>query len=122
MTTPYDICVTPIFVKDGMEYPFEGLVADEQGGKNMEFRFIVNTLRSYFGNDLDIDEKGTQIRILLFSNELVRVLQIINEDTCEFPVKYGRTHLKFVITSYSYNSESLCEGTLSRECNECECD
>ena len=117
MTTPYDICITPIFIKDGMEYPFEGLTENELGGKNMEFRFIVNTLRWYFGDDLDIDEKGPQIRILLHSKQQVRVLHIINEDTCEFPVKYGRSHFKFELhSSFNYGncfqwSKPLCDGT-----------
>ena len=115
MTTPYDICITPIFVKDGIEYPFEGLTADERGlspGANMEYRFIVNTLRWFFGDDLDFEENGTQIRILLLSKEQMRVLEIINEDTCEFPVKYGRAHLKFEFHSFNYD-KPLCDGTLS---------
>ena len=121
-STPFDICVTPIFVKDGIEYPFEGLTAGQLGGENMEFRFILNTLRWYFGDDLDIEGNGThQIRILLHSKEQMRVLGIINEDTCEFPVKYGRAHLKFEFHSFNYD-KPLCDGTLSCKCKMCECD
>ena len=38
--THCNIWVTPIFIKDGISYPFEGLTEDEKEyrGKNFEFR------------------------------------------------------------------------------------
>jgi hypothetical protein len=103
--THYNIWITPTFVKDGSYYPFEGLAANEQGarrGINFEFRFIVNTLRKYFGDDLDFEEQVNQIKIATLSNAQIKILRKIEEDTCEFPVKYGQSCLKFEINGYTY--------------------
>ncbi len=94
-----DVVLNPIFVKEGVEYPFEGLHPDQHGarrGANYEFRFIVDTLRYYFGSDVDFDDEGTKIKIKL-SDAQKKVVQTIKEDTNEYPVKYGRSHLKFTI-------------------------
>ena len=94
-----DVLLNPIFVKEGIEYPFEGLLPDEHGahrGANYEFRFIVDTLRYYFGDDVDFDDEGTKIKRKLSDAQRNRV-QTIEEDTNEYPVKYGRSLLKFTI-------------------------
>lgn len=117
----YDIYVKPIFTKAGIEYPFEGLIINENGaqhGANYEYRFIVDTLRHYFGNDLDFDDKGPNFIIALLSNSQMEILRSINEDTCDYPVKYGRCQLKFEIGIYTYD-EPPCDGTRICECREC---
>ena len=117
----YDIWVTPTFVKDGQFYQFEGLDDDENGacrGVNFEFRFIVNTLRHYFGDNLDFDENENQIKIDMLSNEQMKTLRVINEDTCEFPVKYGRSYLKFEINGFKY-IEPPCDNTMQCYCRDC---
>jgi len=120
--THYDIWVIPTFAKeDGTYCPFEGLSDDEQGarrGTNFEFRFIVNTLRQYFGDDLDFAEMANQIKIATLSNAQMQLLREINEDTCDFPVKYGRSHLKFEVNSYNYDAPS-CENSMLCNCLEC---
>ena len=96
----YDIWVKPIFVEEnGSEYLFEGLdaVELEHRGKNFEFRFIINTLRQYFGDNLDFDVSGNQVKILTLSNDQMNILREIHEYSCEFPLKYDRAHLKFEI-------------------------
>jgi hypothetical protein len=104
----YDIVTNPIFVKDGVEYPFEGLSKEEEGarrGSNMEFRYIANTLRYYFGDDVDFDEgsvKGT-IKLAFLTNEQMIQLSRINEYTNEFPVKHEQSYLKFKIGSHVYD-------------------
>lgn len=102
-----DIWGKPIFVMDdGTEYMFEGLQDDEieHRGRNFEFRFIVNTLRHYFGDHLDFDVNENQFKILKLSNDQMNILREISEDTCEFPVKYGRAKLRFEIVTYRYDA------------------
>jgi hypothetical protein len=94
--TYYDIHTTPIYTKDGTEYKFEGLNTETR----TSFRFIVLTLRKYFGLDLDFERIKTQMIITTLSYEQMKILQEIDEDTCDFPVKYGRSHLKFEIDTY----------------------
>jgi len=52
------ITIKPIFIKDNIEFPFRGQ-NEERGfaGRNHEYRFIVNTLRHHFGDNLDFVEK-----------------------------------------------------------------
>ena len=92
----YDIRITPIFTKDGTEYKFEGLNTETI----TSFRFIVLTLRKYFGLNLDFERIKTQMFITTLSYEQMKILREIDEDTCDFPVKYGRSQLKFVIDTY----------------------
>jgi len=94
--TYYDIHTTPIYTKDGTEYKFEGLNTETR----TSFRFIVLTLRKYFGLDLDFERKQNQIIITTLSYEQMKILREIDEDTCDFPVKYDRSQLKFEIDTY----------------------
>ena len=94
--THYDIHITPTFIKDGTEYKFEGLNPETI----TSFRFIVLTLRKYFGLDLDFERIKTQMIIDTLSYEQMKILREIDEDTCDFPVKYGRSQLKFEIDTY----------------------
>ena len=94
--TYYDIHTTPIFTKDGTKYKFEGLNPETR----TLFRFIVLTLRKYFGLDLDFERIKTQMIIDTLSYEQMKILREIDEDTCDFPVKYGRSQLKFKIDTY----------------------
>ena len=95
--TYYDIHTTPIYTKDGTEYKFEGLNYETR----TSFRFIVLTLRKYFGLDLDFERIKTQMIITTLSYEQMKILREIDEDTCDFPVKYGRSQLKFKIDTYN---------------------
>jgi len=95
--THYDILITPIFTKDGTEYKFEGLNYETR----TSFRFIVLTLRKYFGLYLDFERIKTQMIIETLSYEQMKILREIDEDTCDFPVKYGRSQLKFEIDTYN---------------------
>ena len=101
MTTLYqptydDIHITPIFTKDGTEYKFEGLNPETI----TSFRFIVLTLRKYFGINLYFERIKTKMIIDTLSYEQMKILREIDEDTCDFPVKYGRSQLKFEIDTY----------------------
>jgi hypothetical protein len=94
--THYDIHITPTFIKDGTEYKFEGPYYETR----TSFRFIVLTLRKYFGINLYFEWKKGEIIIETLSYEQMKILREINEDTCDFPVKYGRSQLKFEIDTY----------------------
>jgi hypothetical protein len=102
MLTYYNIWITPIFIKEGSNYAFEGLNEDEQEdrGRNYEFRFILDTLRYYFGDDLDFEETGNQIKISTLTSAEMLILAQIHQDTCEFPIKYGRSQMTFEINGY----------------------
>ena len=95
--THYDIHITPIFTKDGTEYKFEGLTNETR----TLFRFIVLTLRKYFGINLYFERKKGEIIIETLSYEQMKILREIDEDTFDFPVKYGRSQLKFEIDTYN---------------------
>jgi hypothetical protein len=92
----YDISITPTYIKDGTKYKFEGLNTETR----TSFRFIVLTLRKYFGIDLDFERIKTQMIITTLSYEQMKILREIDEDTGDFPVKYGRSQLKFEIDTY----------------------
>ena len=94
--TYYDIHTTPIYTKDGTEYKFEGLNPETI----TSFRFIVLTLRKYFGINLHFERIKTRMIIDTLSYEQMKILRAIDEDTCDFPVKYGRSQLKFKIDTY----------------------
>ena len=104
--THYDIWVKPIFVKADGEYPFDGMLIYENAGYEIatfEFRFIIDTLRHYFGDNLDFDVVKNQIKILTLSNAQMKILRGILEDSCDCLLKYGRSHLKFEIGGYYYD-------------------
>ena len=95
--TYYDIHITPIYTKDGTEYKFEGLNPETR----TSFRFIILTLRKYFGIFFQFERKKGEIIIETLSYEQMKILREIDEDTCDFPVKYGRSQLKFEIDTYN---------------------
>ena len=95
--TYYDIHITPIYTKDGKEYKFEGLNTETR----TSFRFIVLTLRKYFGIFFQFERKKGEIIIETLSYEQMKILREIDEDTGDFPVKYGRSHLRFEIDTYN---------------------
>ena len=95
--TYYDIHITPIYTKDGTEYKFEGLNPETR----TSFRFIILTLRKYFGIFFQFERKKGEIIIETLSYEQMKILREIDEDTGDFPVKYGRSHLKFEIDTYN---------------------
>ena len=94
--THYDIHITPTFTKDSIAYTFEGL---NQETRTL-FRFIVLTLRKYFGMNFQFERQKGEIIIATLSHAQMKILREINEDTCDFPVKYGRLYLTFVINTY----------------------
>ena len=94
--TYYDIHTTPIFTKDGTEYKFEGLNNETR----TLFRFIILTLRKYFGVNFQFERKKGEIIIETLSYAQMKILREIDEDTGDFPVKYGRSQLKFKIDTY----------------------
>jgi len=123
----YNINLQPIFVFEGNEYPFEGLTAEQAAdgqykrGSNMEFRFIVNTLRHYFGDELDfkVDQHKRGIFTLAqLSNEEMNMIKDIYQDTNEFPIQLGRSHLKFKIEAFEYDAPecSLMPDCICMEC------
>jgi hypothetical protein len=114
--THYNICITPTFTKDGTTYKYEGLPKDDE--TRILFRFIVLTLRKYFGVNLHFDMRETHVIITTLSSAQMKILREIDEDTGEFPVKYGRSQLKFEIGTYTYDAPP-CEGTIMCECNDC---
>ena len=94
----YEIWTQPLFVTDdGTVYPFEGLQEDqkENRGANSEFRFIVDTLRSYFGDALDFEVNSTHLVLTSFSKDQMKLLRDINEDSCDVSLQYGHSHLTF---------------------------
>jgi len=124
----YNIQIKPIFQNDGKEYPFEGLTDKEREKvtnrpKNTEFRFIIKTLRKYFGDDVEFREtsmKGYMELTFLTDNEM-KILRNISEDTEDLPIKYGRSTLKFQIGTYTYDAPP-CNGMPDCECRECFCE
>jgi hypothetical protein len=101
----YSIYIHPIYVDtDGKEYPFAGL--DET---SIECQFIIDTLHLYFGDGIDLTKKSLvpgRFVIAVLSYSQMKILRGIYEDTCEVPVKYGRSHLKFEIHTYNYYKPS----------------
>ena len=120
----YEINVQPIFVKDGVEYPFEGLSEDERGEgciyrwAPMEYKFIVNTLHFVFGHAIEFKDgyKNGTLEIAQLSDAQLKILRDIREDTCDVPVKYGQSCLRFEIGTYNYDKPP-CDPT----CDCCEC-
>ena len=124
----YNIQIKPIFVKDGKEYPFEGLTDKERvkttkQPSNIEFRFIIKTLRKYFGDDVEFRETkiNNLIELTFLTDDEMKILRNINEDTEEIPVKFGRSTLKFEIGSHTYDAPP-CSGMPDCECRECFCE
>ena len=96
--TYYDIHITPTYIKDGNEYKFEGYENNDES--RLLYRFIVLTLRKYFGINFYFEWKKGEIIIATLSYVQMKILREIDEDTCDFPVKYGRSQLKFEIDTY----------------------
>ena len=92
------LILKPVFVKDDKEYAFEGLNEDQRinRGANMEFRFIVNTLRAHLGDDLDFKVEHGLFSIPYNEADKQTVLNIY-QNTNEFPVAHAESHLKFVV-------------------------
>jgi hypothetical protein len=116
--THYEIKINPIFVTDGIEYIFEGLHKDINNYINTEYIFIINTLREHLGDELDFEVDGNEIEIATLSNSQMKILSGIDEDTFDYPVKYGHSRLKFEIVSYMYDKPP-CNGTVSCDCDKC---
>jgi len=94
------VTIQPIFVmKDsGNEHQFEGCIEGLPKGHNMDFRFIVDTLRNHFGDDLDFtEEKGTFI--MPFDAQVVEEIKSIYQESNDFPVSRKKSWLKFNIIS-----------------------
>jgi hypothetical protein len=81
-------------------YPFTGLKANKES--TLEYKFILDTLRSHFDNALDIKEgfiRGS-FEIDFLSNKQMKELRDILEDTGAFLINYGHSLLRFDIGSY----------------------
>ena len=92
------VTIQPIFVKDAIEYPFKGQPAGLPKGSNMEFRFIVNTLRDRFGDDMDFTEKNG-LFIMPSDPQILEEIKSIYKYSGEFPVEIEQSHLRFDIIS-----------------------
>jgi hypothetical protein len=116
----YEIIVQPIFINaEGKEFPFEGLTEEDGSLPNIEFKFIINTLRFVFGNDLAIEAETSvkgKMKINKLSTSQMKILRSIREDTCDVPVKYGQSQLRFEIGSHYYD-QPPCD----QNCDCCEC-
>jgi len=108
----YNIFIQPIFVTDGIENSFE------EGVKTDEYRFIVRVLHDYFGLNLEFKAalKNGNFELAFLSYEQMKILRGIYEDTLEYPIKYGRSYLKFEIGAYCYDKPP-CD----QNCDCCEC-
>ena len=92
------VTIQPIFVKDAIEYPFKGQPAGKPKGSNMEFRFIVNTLRDRFGDDLEFTEKNG-LFIMPSDPQILEEIKSIYRYSNEFPLEREQSHLRFDIIS-----------------------
>jgi hypothetical protein len=124
----YNIIIKPIFVKDGKENPFEGLADKEREKntnipKNIEFRFIIKTLRKYFGDEIEFQETITKglMELTFLTDDEMTILRNINEDTEDIHIKYGRSQLKFEIICYTYDFPP-CNNMPDCVCKECSCE
>ena len=109
MTEPTytNILVQPIFIKDGKKYPFEGLDKTKLCDSYHQYKFITDTLRKYFGDDLDFAIYGTNFRITELVYSEIEKMENIQDDTCETPIKYGRSQLQFEI-KWQYYTFMYC--------------
>lgn len=116
-TTHYEnIIIKPIFIKDEKIFPYEGSWTDEniEGVKKISFEsiFIDHVLRLHLGNELEIGgsiSKKNHLELEKLSFEQMDKLIAIFEDTNDYPIKYGRSHLKFKLVKYSPVCGPLCE-------------
>jgi hypothetical protein len=88
--------IRPIFNKDAFDYPFEGCQLSLPKTVNMDFKYIVNTLREHLGDDLYFTEENGRF-ILPYSEEDLETIKRIYSDTGDFPIKIGRSYLWFEI-------------------------
>jgi hypothetical protein len=90
------IVTTPVFWFENGHAQFEGL----QNGRpvTQEYRFIVDTLRKHFGDDLNFEymEKGL-IKVHGLSAEQIEILAFIRAESCDRFLKYGPSQLTFTI-------------------------
>ena len=96
----YNVQIQPIFIKNNVLYPFTGLKANKES--TLEYKFILDTLRSYFEDALDITEgfiRGS-FEIGFLSNKQMKELRDISEDTGASLSNYGHSVLRFDIGSY----------------------
>jgi hypothetical protein len=89
--------IQPIFEKDGFNYPFTGLKATYAA--TLEYKFILDTLRSHLGDSLEITEgiRNGTFEIAMLSERQLNFLRDISEDTGAYPLKHGQTNLRFEI-------------------------
>ena len=94
-----DIIIKPIFMTNNNKYDYVG---EEEGAGlykpvSMEFRFIVDTLRNVFGDELDFDETNGLFTLKQMCLQHEIVLRNIYEDSCDMPIYCGRCFLRFEI-------------------------
>ena len=92
------VTIQPIFVMENNEYEFEGCIAGLPKGSNYDFRFIVDTLRKRFGDDLDFSEENG-LFIMPFDAHIIEEIKSIYQESNDFPVNRKKSHLRFDIIS-----------------------
>ena len=88
--------IRPIFKVDGYDYTFETPQPGLPKGSNAEYRYIIDTLRKYLGDDLYFTEEYG-LFLLPYTAEDLDIVTKINSDTEYYPIKYGRSYLWFEI-------------------------
>ena len=94
-----NVIIKPVFIAYDNKYEYKG---EEEGAGlykpvSTEYRFIVDTLRYYFGPDLDFAESNGLFTVHLLHQDEIDKLRDINEDSCDMYVYCGRCFLKFEI-------------------------
>jgi len=94
-----DVIIKPVFMVNDNKYEYAG---EEEGAGidspvSMEFRFIVDTLRHVFGDDVDFDEKNGLFTLKQMYLQQTIVLRNIYEDSGDRYVYCGRCFLRFEI-------------------------
>ena len=94
-----DIVIKPVFMENDNKCEYVG---EEEGAGlykpvSMEYRFIVDTLRRVFGDDLDFDEKNGLFTLKQMCLQHEIVLRNIYEDSCDMPIYCGSCFLRFEI-------------------------
>jgi hypothetical protein len=92
------VTIQPIFVKDNNEYSFKGCIPGLPKRSNMDFRFIVDTLREHFGDDLDFTEKDGMF-IIPFDVQIIEEIKNIYQKSSDYLINMEESHLKFKIIS-----------------------
>ena len=94
-----DIVIKPVFMANDNKYDYAG---EEEGAGlykpvSMEYRFIVDTLRRVFGDDLDFDEKNGLFTLKQMCLQHEIVLRNIYEQSGDMPIYCGSCFLRFEI-------------------------